>query len=322
MKILVTGATGYIGGAAAKALRQAGHKVSGLARSESSAARLIQAGVSPVRGDFADAASLATAVKAAEVIVSTASIGSLGGDADTFRRDRDAVRVMLAALDGSGKTLLFTSGSAVVGTFADGEASDVVYDEDVALPLPEPVFAPDSANVHPMVVAGFGAAMAARIETEKDVIGASGIRGVVMRPGLVYGAGGSYDIPQLIALARKTGAGPHLGTGGTLQGFVHIDDLAELFRRAVERAPKAAVLHGVVGEVRQRDLAAAISRMIGAGDWTEGFSLEQMFRTAGSVGISLSVNKRLSADKPRRITGWSPTRTDILHDVEFGSYAA
>ena len=208
------------------------------------------------------------------------------------------------------------------GTFADGEASDVVYDEAVSLPLPQSVFAPESAHVHPMIVAGFGAAMAARIETENDVLGASGVKGIVMRPGLAYGAGGSYDLPQLIALARKTGAGPHQGAGETLQGFVHIDDLADLFRRAVERAPKAAVLHGVVDEVRQRDLAVAISRLIGAGDRTESLSLEQMFAAAGSVGISMSLNKRLSAHKTREITGWSPTRTDILHDVESGSYAA
>jgi nucleoside-diphosphate-sugar epimerase len=321
MKILVTGATGYIGGAAARDLRLAGHEVSGLARSEASAARLIRAGLSPVRGDFADAASLAAAVKTAEVIVSTASIGSLSGDADTFRRDRDAVRVMLAALEGSGKTLIFTSGSAVVGTFADGAASGVVYDEAVALPLPESVFAPDSAHVHPMVVAGFGAAMAARIETENDVLSASGVKGIVMRPGLVYGAGGSYDLPQLIALTRKTGAGPHLGAGETLQGYVHIDDLADLFRRTVERAPKGAVLHGVVDEVSQRDLALAISRLIGAGGRTESLSLEQMLAAAGSVGISMSLNKRLSADRTREITSWSPTRTDILQDVETGSYA-
>jgi nucleoside-diphosphate-sugar epimerase len=322
MKILVTGATGYIGGAAARDLRAAGHKVSGLARSEAAAAKLTQAGLSPVMGDFADPTSLAKAVEAADVIVSTASLGSLSGDADTFRRDRDAVRVMLGALEGSGKTLIFTSGSAVVGTFADGAASDVVYDETVRLPLPESVFAPDSAHVHPMVVAGFGAAMAARIETETDVLNTHGVKGIVMRPGLVYGAGGSYDLPQLIALARKSGVGPHLGAGETLQGFVHIDDLADLFRRAVERAPWGAVLHGVVAEVRQRDLAAAISRLIGAGDRTESFGLEQMFSAAGSVGISMSLNKRLSAAKTREITGWSPSRTDILHDVEFGSYAA
>jgi nucleoside-diphosphate-sugar epimerase len=322
MKILVTGATGYIGGAAAKALRLRGHEVSGLARSECSAAKLAQAGLTPVTGDFAALASLADAMEGADVIVSTASIGSLSGDAATFVKDRDAVRAMLAALQGSGKTLLFTSGSAVVGTFAGGEASQVVYDEKVALPLAESVFAPGSANVHPMIAAGFGGAMAARIETEMDVLAAPGIRGIVMRPGLVYGNGGSYDLPQLIAAARKSGAAPHLGSGGTRQGYVHIDELAELFVLAVERAPKGAVLHGVTDEVSQRDLAAAVSRLIGAGDETARLSLEEMFGSLGAVGISLSLNKRLSTEHTRQITGWSPVRTDILHDVEFGSYAS
>lgn len=321
MKILVTGATGYIGAAAAKALRSAGHDVSALARSEGAAARLRQAGLSPVAGDLTDPSSLARAVKDADVIVGAASIGSLGGDADTFAKDRDAVRVMLAALEGSGKTLLFTSGSAVVGTFAAGEATTVIYDEDVKLPLPEAVFAPASAEVHPMMVRGFGAAMAARIETESDVLGVSGVKGVVIRPGLVYGAGGSYDLPALIGVARKNGVAPHVGSGATLQAYVHIDDLADLFRLAVERAPKSAVLHGVTAEVSQHDLAAAVSRMIGAGDRTERLTLEQMFGAAGSVGVSLALNKRLAADKTREITGWSPTRTDILQDVEIGSYA-
>jgi hypothetical protein len=63
--------------------------------------------------------------------------------------------------------------------------------------------------------------------------------------------------------------------------------------------------------------------MIGAGDRTESFTLDQMFRSAGSVGISLSLNKRLANEETRQITGWSPTRTDnILHKVEFDSYAS
>ncbi len=75
-----------------------------------------------------------------------------------------------------------------------------------------------------------------------------------MRPGLVYGNGGSYDIPHLINPARKNGVAPHLGSGGTLDGCVHINELAELFVLAVERAPKGAVRHGVAGELSQRDL--------------------------------------------------------------------
>jgi hypothetical protein len=68
------------------------------------------------------------------------------------------------------------------------------------------------------------------------------------------------------------------------------------------------VLHGVADELTQRDLAAAISRMIGARDRTESYTFGQMFRSAGSVGISLSLNKRLSNEKTRQITDWSPSR--------------
>jgi nucleoside-diphosphate-sugar epimerase len=322
MKVLVTGATGYIGGATARALRASGHEVSGLARSEAASAKLVAAGLTPVRGDLGDADSLARAVTGVDAVVSTASIGSLEGDADTFARDRDAIRTMLAALDGSGKTLLFTSGSAVVGVFAGGEASPDIHEEDVDLPFSEAIFAPTSAQVHPMVATGFATAMAARIETEKAVTGASGIRGIVVRPGLVYGEGGSYDIPKLIKLAHEVGVAPHLGAGHTVQGYVHIDDLAKLFSLAVKRAPASSVLHGVAGEVSQRALAAAVSRMLGAGDVTESFTLEQMFGAGGSAGISLSLNKRLSAQKTRQLTGWSPSSTDILQDVEFGSYAS
>jgi nucleoside-diphosphate-sugar epimerase len=62
------------------------------------------------------------------------------------------------------------------------------------------------------------------------VLKAAGVRGIVIRPGLVYGEGKGYDLPNLIALAKKHGAAPHLGAGGVRQGYVHIDDLVWLLR--------------------------------------------------------------------------------------------
>src|SRR5882724_10418344 len=117
MKVLVTGATGYIGGAVSSALLRHGHQVRGLARSSSAAARLESAGVQPVAGDFSRPESLEAAIGDVDAVVSTASIGSLAGDASTFARDRDAVKKMLAILGGSGRKLIFTSGSAVFGIF-------------------------------------------------------------------------------------------------------------------------------------------------------------------------------------------------------------
>jgi nucleoside-diphosphate-sugar epimerase len=354
VKVLVTGATGYIGSAVATALLKRNHQVLGLARSERSATTLRDHEIEPVMGDFGDPANLAAAVAAAavDVVVSAASVGATAGDnAKTFARDRDAVRAIQAVLHGPDQALVFTSGSAVFGVFNGGEGTDTVYDEESRVPLPASTFAGASAGVHPLLVAGFGDSMAARVETEQEVLKHPGTRGVVIRPGLVYGHGGSYDIPALISRARERGRAGHLGSGGTTQSYVHLDDLAALYCLAVERAPTGATLHGVSADVSQRELARAVSRMLGAGDDTDSLTLVQMLGTnAGErlgltltrrlppnlsrrlgdvftpppsvgVGISLSLNKRLSSAKTRGLLDWHPARADILEDIEAGSYA-
>ena len=353
MKVLVTGATGYIGAVAADALAARGHQVLGLTRSERSASAVRERGIQPVLGDFGDPASLGRAISESrpDAVVSTASVGASSGDnASTFARDREAVRAMREALAAYGGALVFTSGSAVFGTFNGGDATDTVYPEDSPLPLPASVFAPPSSGVHPLLVAGFGDSMAARVQTEHTVLADGAGRGIVVRPGLVYGRGGNSDLTALIERARAAGRAGHWGSGGTLQSYVHVEDLAELYSLAVENAPHGAILHGAVDDVSQHELALAINRMIGAGERTDRLSLERMLGmnavarlaltltrslpvdvmrkignsftpppSAGS-GISLSLNKRLSATATRELLGWSPTRTDILHDIELGSY--
>jgi nucleoside-diphosphate-sugar epimerase len=339
MKILVTGATGYLGAAAADALAARGHEVSGLARSQRSSNTLGGRGITPVTGDFGDPVSLANAVHETrpDVVVSTASVGGASGDSAAFARDREAVRAMLEALSDHDGALVFTSGSAVFGSFNGGEATDTVYDEDAQLPLPESVFAPASAGVHPMLVASFGDAMAARVETEKAVLADGGVRGVVVRPGLVYGRGGNSDLRSLIDRARAAGHAGHWGSGGTTQSYVHVEDLAELFCLAAELAPQRAILHGVTDDVTQRELATAINRMIGTDEHTASLSLLQMLGidadAIGSIGgtftpppsaasgISVSLNKRLSSDNTRKLLDWSPKRADICDDLAGGSYA-
>ncbi len=251
-------------------------------------------------------------------------------------RDGDAVRTIRLALADHGGALLFTSGSAVFGVFNGGDATDIVYDEEARLPLPASVFAPASAGVHPLLAAGFAAAMAARVETERAVLADGDVRGIVVRPGLVYGRGGNSDLRSLIDRARTEGRAGHWGSGGTTQSYVHVEDLAELFCLAAELAPHGAILHGVTADVTQRDLAQAINRMIGTDEHTDSLSLLQMLGidadTVGSIdgsftpppsaasGISLSLNKRLSSDKTRKLLDWSPKRTDVGDDIAFGSY--
>jgi nucleoside-diphosphate-sugar epimerase len=168
MTVLVTGATGYLGPAAAEALATRGHQVSGLARSERSASAPRKREVEPVMGDFGDPMSLTNAVREAkpDVVLSTASVGGASEDQAAFAWDGDAVRAVREALTDHGGALVFTSGSAVFGVFNGGDATDTVYNEDARLPLPASVFAPESAGVHPLLAAGFSAALDARVEAD------------------------------------------------------------------------------------------------------------------------------------------------------------
>jgi nucleoside-diphosphate-sugar epimerase len=355
MKILVTGATGYIGSATADALLRRGHHVLGLARSDLAATTLRDRGIEPAMGDFNAPKSLHASVITADVdaVINVASVGASAGDnAHTFARDRDAVRAIQSALSREDQALVFTSGSAVFGVFNDGEATDLVFDEDSRVPLAASTFAPDSATVPRMIATGFAAAMRARVETEQTVLKHPYIRGIVIRPGLVYGHGGSYDIPALIDRARARGRAGHLGSGATTQSYIHIEDLAELYCLAVEHGPNRSLLHGVVQEVTQRELAQAVNHLMGVDGDTENLTLMQMlevgaleqlgltltgrlprrvnqtlgarFTPSPSVGfgISLSLNKRLSSDKTRQLLGWKPTRADVLNDISIGSYTA
>jgi|RhiMetdeSRZDD1v2_1073273.scaffolds.fasta_scaffold16592_5 nucleoside-diphosphate-sugar epimerase len=322
MKILVTGATGFIGGAVARKLSQQGHQVMALTRSAAAdAAKLRALGLTPVAGDFANPASLAAPAAQVDAVVSLASIGQVEGTPESFAKDRDAVAVMTRALGDSGKPLIFTSGSAIFGVFTKGEASPTIFDEEYPVPLPVSVFAPPQAEVPQPFIDSFGGSMAPRAETERAVLHATGVRGIAIRPGLVYGEGRGYDLPNLIALTKKHGAAPHLGAGGVRQGYVHIDDLVALYVLALERAPAATMLHAVTDEIALGDLAAAVSRLVGSGGRTQALSLMEMYTRGGGGGVSLSVNKRLASGKTRRVLHWTPTRYDILEDVEHGSYA-
>jgi nucleoside-diphosphate-sugar epimerase len=320
MKILVTGATGFVGSAVARRLTQQGHIVLGLSRSVGAAARVEAAGLTPVHGDFGDPATLAEPASQVDAVVSTASIGQVEGTADGFTKDRDAVAAMTAALRDLGKPFIFTSGSAIFGVFTKGEASPTKFEEDHPVPLPPSIFAPPEAGVPQPLIEGFRGSMAPRAETEMAVLKATGIRGIVIRPGLIYGEGKGYDLPNLIALARKHSAAPYLGAGGVRQGFVHIDDLVDLYMLALEHGPAGSMLHAVTDEVALGNLAQAVSRLDGAQGRTESLSLMQMYARGGGRGVSLSVNKRLASDKTRQLVGWSPKRYDILEDVEHGSY--
>lgn len=120
MKVFVTGATGYIGGSVAKVLLEAGHVVYGLVRDPNKVEPLKQIGIEPVLGTLEDTEVLTRYAQLSDAVIHTA-------DSD----HRTAIETFIAALRGSGKPFLHTSGSSVVGDDARGDSkSENIYNEE------------------------------------------------------------------------------------------------------------------------------------------------------------------------------------------------
>jgi nucleoside-diphosphate-sugar epimerase len=299
MKVFVTGASGYIGGSVAAALLAAGHTVKGLVRSEQRAQQVRELGIEPALGTLSDAPLLARMAREADAVINAANSD-----------DRGAVEAMLPALAGSGKAFIHTSGSSIVGDMAGGERSEKVYEDDTPIqPLP---------------------GKAARVAIDRLVLAAaqSGVRAVVLCPTMIYGRGrgahrDSVQVPRLIALAKKYGVGWHVGRGENVWSNVHIDDLVSLYLLALQKAPAGAFYYAESGENSYREIAAAISRMLGFGGRTQPMPVEEAVAEVGEVAAHFSYgsNSRVRAVRARRELGWSPKGRALLDEIERGSYA-
>ena len=148
-------------------------------------------------------------------MVSTASVGGASGDQAAFARDGEAVRAIREALADHGGALVFTSGSAVFGVFNGGDAT--APSTTKTRPTASGIgFRARIRGVYPLLAAGFGLAMAARVETECAVLAGGDVRGVVVRPGLAT-RGGNSDLRSLIDRARTAGRAGYWGSGGTIE---------------------------------------------------------------------------------------------------------
>ena len=296
MKVLLTGITGYIGGSVATRLRDAGYSVVGLVRSEARAAALDGQGIEPLIGSIEDRDLLLQAAREADAVVHTANA-----------HHRPSVEAFLEGLSGSGKPFVHTSGSSIVGDMAEGEARDAVYDEDTPLnPLP-------------------GRVDRVAIDNDVRAAGKNGVRTTIVCPSLIYGEGlgikkDSMQVPWLIALAAKHGVPKHIGPGANIWSNVHVTDVAELYRLALEKAPAGAFYFAENGENSMRELCQAISRTMGLGSRTETMSLEDGIAEWGDgpANYTMGSNSRVRAKRARQELGWKPVGPSCLDEIENG----
>ncbi|MGF6532955.1 MULTISPECIES: NAD-dependent epimerase/dehydratase family protein [Paraburkholderia] len=294
MKIFVTGASGFIGGSIAAGLVRAGHRVRGLIRNPEHAAELERLGIEPVIGTLDDRALLVAQAQAADAVINAASSDH-----------RAAVEALIEGLAGSGKPFLHTSGSSIVGDASGGEAGAArIYSEDA---LPEPT-----------------ADKAARVAIDRLVLEAAqeNIRSAVLCNTLIYGHGAvagsaSVQLPRLVRQAQKSGVVRHVGSGGNTWSNVHIDDVVELYRLALEKTPAGTFYFVESGEASFRDMTAAIARATKLGpaqDWPLKDAEQEWGYEMANYG--LGSNSRVRGERARKLLGWQPQRTSVIEWIE------
>ncbi len=297
MKVFLTGATGYVGSALIKNLTGAGHTVLGMARSEDSAAKLAEAGVEVHRGELSDPESLVEGAKRADAVIHTA-FPQMGPDTDfeaMMGMMTGAVAAIVDSLKGTDKTFILTSGAGGYGPQTD------------ATPLDEttPIIAPTHAP------------------NEQIVMGATseGVRAIVLWPTIAYGHGGSNPVMAWLGLSREIGGGVYIGDGDALISSVYIDDMADLYRLALEKG-KAGEAYNVASgaATATKEIAEAISEAAGLGGKTVSIPPEEIEK-AGFIGRLIATNMVVSTEKAKRELGWQPSGPSLLEELRTGSYA-
>lgn len=298
MRIFVTGATGYIGSAIVRELLTAGHQVLGLARSDAAEALLASAGADVHRGALNDLDSLHSGAVAADGVIHTAfnNISETTDFAAVLQTDLRAVEAMGAALEGSDKPFVVTSGTLLLSTLMLGRLGT----EDDVLDFSLPRIASENVAI----------ALAAR-----------GMRSSVVRLApSVHGEGDMHGfVPSLIGIARAKGVSAYVGDGSNRWPAVHRLDAARLFRLAAEAAPSGSRLHGAGEEgIPFHDIAEAIGRQlklpvvsIEASDAAAHFSFLSAF---------VSADNPTSSTQTQELLGWQPQGPGLIADLEQGHY--
>jgi nucleoside-diphosphate-sugar epimerase len=298
MKIFCTGASGYIGGSVAAHLIAAGHQVTGLVRSPEKADAVRASGIEPVMGTLDDAQVLVRAAQAADIVVNAASADHKG-----------AVVALLDAVSGTGKALIHTSGSSIVGTRSRGERSADIFDEDTPI-TPSP-------------------ARAARVALNEFILSHrdKDCRPVIICPSLIYGIGhgagrDSVQVPLLIRLAKKRGNAAHAGLGENIWSNVHIDDLVTLYALAIEKAPAGSFYFAENGESSMRETCEAINRMLGFVGRPTPMSMQAGVAEwgEGTAEDTMASNSRVRAKRAREELGWTPRARGLIEEIEHGCY--
>ncbi len=301
MRVFVTGASGHIASAVIPELLSNGHQVIGLARSDASAATVESLGAEVRRGELADLEGLGGAAAEADGVIHLAfdhGVMRAGNLAEAAEGDMAAIKTFGAALAGTGKPLVTTSGTLMLAMA--GIKGRPGTEEDTVPSGP-------------------------RVDSENYAIGLAeqGVRSSVIRLApMVHSDLDTHGFtPALIGFARAHGAAAYIGDGANRWPAADTRDIGVLYRLALEKAPAGTRLHGVGDEgIQFRTVAETIASQLGVE--AKSVTAEEAPQYLEFLAPFAPLDGPASNARTRELLRWEPTHPGWVEDVRSGHYFA
>jgi nucleoside-diphosphate-sugar epimerase len=291
MRVVLTGATGFVGSHVLSELQDHGHEVTAPVRDDAHREPVARAGATPVVVDLYDRPALVELLGDADGAIHTAS----PGDETSADLDAAVADAAIEAFTGTGKPYLQISGAWI-------------YGDNTSITEQSPVNAP------PLV--------AWKEPIQRRVLDATDMRGVVVVSSVAYGDAGG-GIPGLLLGSPRDDAGNliMLGTGEQHWATVHAADLADFFRRALE--DDSARGYYVIGNGLNStvaELTEAAAAAVGAPGAVGGSEAEAKARLGDYFAEVLLLDQAVDAARARGELGWKPTHPGLADELRNGSY--
>ncbi|WP_432839210.1 SDR family oxidoreductase [Dactylosporangium sp. CA-092794] len=295
MHVFVTGASGWIGSAVVDELLAAGHEVTGMARSDASAAKLAAKGAKVRRGDLDDLDGIRAGSEAAEAVIHLANKHDWADQAATNAAERAAVQTIGDTLSGSGRAFLLASGVAMLVQGRPATEDD-----------PNPFHGPDAPR---------GGSENLALEFADR-----GVRPVSLRfAPTVHGDRDHGFIAIIGEVAHRAGVSAYPGDGTNEWSAVHISDAARLVVLGLEKAPAGARLHAVAETVPTRTIAEALGRAYDLP--VASVDPAKAAEHFGWIGGFFGADLRATSTATRELLGWTPTGPTLIEDIDAGAYS-
>jgi nucleoside-diphosphate-sugar epimerase len=202
VKVLVTGATGFIGSQLVERLVADGRDVTAPARGEEKARFVSELGATPVIGDLHDRAVLESAVDGADLVVHLAGLVKARGEAEFLRVNREGTRVLVDVARRAGNVrFVLVSSLAAAGPSSPGRRR--------------------MADEPGQPVTAYGRSKLAA----EEVVRSSGLPWTIVRPPMVYGPR-DVEVFKLFKVVRR-GFAPVFGDGSQELSAVYVADLVD-----------------------------------------------------------------------------------------------